>query len=541
MQIKLLFRLVLAILPLSAFAQSSYIRTGAAEYEVLDRLEIKTRSTLLNQSFVKSYTRKRAFAAADSILKNKGHYPGLTAIDLYHLKQLLDDPESNSENVRSPFSSIGMHSKTANGYFFLSPVIRAGMSKESGNGNNPFITTIGIDTRGIIFKKIGYSFYTTANSERLPVYLSDWLSRYNTVPGAGNYKNKAGNKLSYMDTRGSLQTSVTKYIDLQIGYDKNFLGNGYRSLFLSDFSASTAFVKISTRIWKLNLQSLYMKLTPQYGIVNMADAKKYLRINTLGIDFTKWLNVSFFDAVVLGRKNGFDLNYILPVTFLRAMEQQSGSPDNALFGMNVKANLAGKIQLYGQVLLDEFKLSEIKAQSGWWANKYGYQLGIKYIDVLGIRNFDLQLETNHVRPFTYTHFDSVTNYTHYNQPLAHPLGANFQEFIGIARYQPTAKLYINAKAIYYKQGLDSLGFNTGNNVLINYDTRPRSYGWEVGSGNKATCLYLSLLVSYEPVKNLFMDISVMSRNFKTQLAGNITTTMISAGLRWNISRREFDF
>lgn len=28
-----------------------------------------------------------------------------------------------------------------------------------------------------------------------------------------------------------------------------------------------------------------------------------------------------------------------------------------------------------------------------------------------------------------------TNYVHYSQPLAHPLGANFREGIGIVRYQ----------------------------------------------------------------------------------------------------------
>jgi hypothetical protein len=60
----------------------------------------------------------------------------------------------------------------------------------------------------------------------------------------------------------------------------------------------------------------------------------------------------------------------------------------------------------------------------------GLQLGAKYINALGIKNLDLQLEYNRVRPFTYSHRDSVANYTHYNQPMAHPLGANFSETIG---------------------------------------------------------------------------------------------------------------
>ena len=42
----------------------------------------------------------------------------------------------------------------------------------------------------------------------------------------------------YFDARGYFTFNVTKYIDVAFGYDKNFIGNGYRSLFLSDFGNS---------------------------------------------------------------------------------------------------------------------------------------------------------------------------------------------------------------------------------------------------------------------------------------------------------------
>ena len=108
-----------------------------------------------------------------------------------------------------------------------------------------------------------------------------------------------------------------------------------------------------------------------------------------------------------------------------------GSPDNALAGIDFKANIKHRAQLYGQLLLDEFILSEIKNKPTSWVNKWGLQLGIKYLDAFGIKNLDIQVEANRVRPFTYSHNDTISNYTHYNQPLAHPLGANFQEVLGI--------------------------------------------------------------------------------------------------------------
>src|SRR5690606_10630143 len=157
------------------------------------------------------------------------------------------------------------------------------------------------------------------------------------------------------------------------------------------------------------------------------------------INVTKWLNVGVFEGIVFGREDHFDFQYLNPIIFLRHVEGTVGSPDNAVAGFDFKANAAKKFQFYGQLLLDEFLLQVITSNSGYWANKYGYQLGVKYVDAFKINNLDLQLETNRVRPFTYSHYDSTANYTHYNQPLAHPLGANFHEFVGVLKYQPAPK------------------------------------------------------------------------------------------------------
>ncbi|MEO6327771.1 MAG: hypothetical protein ABIO55_02510, partial [Ginsengibacter sp.] len=178
----------------------------------------------------------------------------------------------------------------------------------------------------------------------------------------------------------------------------------------------------------------------------------------------------------------------------------------------------------------------------YWANKWGLQAGIKYVDAFSVKNLDLQFESNRARPYTYAHYDSVANYTHYNQPLAHPLGANFQEFVGIIKYQPANRWYINAKAIYYYQGLDSMGINFGSNPLLNYTSRPRDYGFNIGSGSKATCLNASLQLSYELKENLFIDGSVLSRNYKIKdVAGKSSTSLVTIGVRFNMFRREYDY
>ena len=182
-------------------------------------------------------------------------------------------------------------------------------------------------------------------------------------------------------------------------------------------------------------------------------------------------------------------------------------------------------------------LSEISKNNGYWANKYGYQLGVKYIDAFKIKNLDLQLESNRVRPFTFSHNDSIANYTHYNQPLAHPLGSNFQEFIGLLKYQPAPKWYFDARAIYYYKGLDSLDENFGGNPFELYTTRTKNFGYFIGSGNKVKVFNASMTLAYELKQNLFIEGNLLFRKY----TGMDNASLFNIGIRWNAARRAYNY
>jgi hypothetical protein len=272
--------------------------------------------------------------------------------------------------------------------------------------------------------------------------------------------------------------------------------------------------------------------------------KKYAAMHHLDMAVTKWMNIGVFEGIVFGRTNHFEFGYLNPVIFYRSIEQQNGSFDNAVIGLDAKANLAHKFQLYGQLLLDEFVLSEVKKNRGFWGNKFGYQLGAKYIDAFNIKNLDLQLETNRIRPFTYSHTDSVANYTHYNQPLAHPLGANLQEWIGIARFQPAPKWFLQAKAIYYTQGKDTGSVSFGSNIFLPNIApyRTQLFGYHLGDPIKGKTALASMLVSYEWKPNFFIELNFVARKESaTTISPSKNTSVIYFGVRWNMHRREFDF
>jgi len=552
--------LVFLLLPLASFSQSSYLPLGTKDYKLLDRLEIKTGNANLNYSTIKPYNRRLVtreveaidsmYAAGDSTSSN------LTAIDKYNIQSFLMNNSEWSkprESYNSKKPILNNFYKTRGNFyevntkdFFLAvnPVIQYQQMVEKGNSQKLFYNSRGVSLRGMISHKIGFDVYVTDNQERDPLYVQQWIAAHAAVPGARFYKDfKAAGGVDYFDGRASVSFNASKYIDIQLGYDKNFIGDGYRSMFLSDFSGNALFLKFNTRIWKFNYENLFMELIPDGSRVlgNELLPRKYFRMNYLSINATKWLNVGLFDAVMFGREDHFDFQYLIPVMFLRPAESDIGSKDNAVVGLNIKANIKKKVQVYGQLLLDEFKLNELVKNTGYWANKYGYQLGLKYPDAFGIKNLDLQLESNRIRPFTYSHFDSVSDYTHFHQPFAHPLGANFQERIAILKYQPLRKMYLQAKAIYYYQGLDLFDLNYGSNITLPYTTRNKDYGYNVGSGDKVKSLNTAFLASYEVKENLFIDANLQHRTYNVASSGNTATTVFSFGVRWNMARRDFDF
>ena len=192
--------------------------------------------------------------------------------------------------------------------------------------------------------------------------------------------------------------------------------------------------------------------------------QKFATYHHLSYNATKWLNVGLFESIVWqggdtsGTRRGFDVNYLNPIIFYRPVEFSRGSPDNVLIGLNFKALILKKYQLYGQIILDEFSMNEVKAGNGWWANKQGVQVGWKFYDFLGIRNLTWQNELNYVRPYTYGHFTADQSYTHYAQSLAHPLGANFIENVQFLRYR-YKRLGIQAKINLIQYGADTTNKN----------------------------------------------------------------------------------
>lgn len=342
---------------------------------------------------------------------------------------------------------------------------------------------------GYYKNKFAGSLRFLGGSMSLPTYLDTFVAHYRVLPGIGiGYPTKTAGVYSYQSYTGYLSWSPKRIFNLQIGNDKHFWGEGYRSLFLSDAAAPFPYLKMDTRIWHLQYVSLFGWMKDITGADGFKDRfeNKFGTFHYLSWNAVKWLNVDVFEAIMWqgsdgNRYRGFDPNYLNPLIFFRPIEYSLGSSDNAFLGLGLKSTFK-KQTLYAQVLLDEFYLKEIRAHNGWWANKQGLQFGWKSRNPIPqLPGLQLQAEFNFVRPYTYAHGSVQQNYAHFNQPLGDPLGSNFKELVLIGDYRYRAFLF-EAKVLSATYGLDTSGYNYGHNIFLSYTTHPNDYGNKVGQG-----------------------------------------------------------
>lgn len=403
-----------------------------------------------------------------------------------------------------------------------------------------FISNYGASLNSDLGKKVSLNVNVFNNIFSFSDETREFIDSTLIIPHNGTFSSNKSNRYSFLTATGYISYSPSKYFNFQLGRDKNFLGDGYRSLQLSDNSNYNPFLKGSIKVWKVKYTIIYSLLKDVNTNINYHNLeKKYDVVHYLSWNVNNRLNFNLFETVVWNNGDstytrGYDVNYLNPIIFFRPVEYSVGSPDNVLMGGGAKLRIFKNAHLYGQFILDEFKLAEIKAKTGWWANKYGYNFGIKAFDFLNIKNLYIQTEYNYTRPFIYSHTTSLECYGSYSQPMAHPLGANFTEFIAVARYN-TPRIIFEAKLLQAKYGTDKDSINLGQNIHLPNDVNTNIYGNFTHQGNLHTSLINEINVSYLLNNDMHFYFNFGVRNhYLVSDEGKQKTTMIFLGFKTNL-------
>lgn len=419
---------------------------------------------------------------------------------------------------------------------------------------------------GGLGKSFNFNVVVYESQGKFAQYFNQYARSLNTgeggtpgiVPGRAIAKNYGNNNsaFDYLVSTGYISYNPSKYFNFQLGHGKNFIGDGYRSMLLSDVGNPYPYFKISTTFWKLKYTNTWASLRDvRLDVASEGSYRtKYMANHYLSYNVTKRLNIGLFESVLWdnGNDRGFDFNYLNPIIFYRAIEFSTG-PDggNALIGLSGKYKWSDNFNTYGQLAIDEFSSANIFSTDGSYKNKLGYQLGFKYYNAFKVDNLNLQVEYNQARPYTYSHNDVVLNYGNNNQPLAHLWGANFREFIAIARYK-RKRMFGHAKFIYGKRGFElnkDLDPFYGGDIYGSENNRIKTNGNDILQGNTSNYLYGELKLGYilNPATNLKIYASLIYRDVSPKFKDTVynyqkgTTTWINFGFRTDLFNWYYDY
>lgn len=375
---------------------------------------------------------------------------------------------------------------------------------------------------------------------------------YNVIPGQGRSKKFKLNGYDYAMASGYISYTPVKIINIQAGHGKHFIGDGYRSLLLSDNAFNYPFARITAtykNIQYTNLYTSFMNLTNggnkiPPGIERLFQ-KKTGSFQFLSVHLWKRLTLGAFQGMIWEAADSINKQHVNfhtfnPVIGINALNYGLRDKNNILLGLTCKLKIIPDLFLYGQFMLDDAKRNDDNTDV---RNKHGYQAGFKYINAFTINNLMLQAEYNTVRPYAYASQHPQQSYSHYNQALTHPLGANFREVVGILNYR-LRDFFTEIKCNYALKGKDSLLGNFGGNVF-KADTQqiPSVTGkMNTTQGLLTTILYQDVHIGYliNPVTNLNIVIGLTNR--MENVAGKTAhTQFVYMGICTSLSNFYYDF
>jgi hypothetical protein len=350
-------------------------------------------------------------------------------------------------------------------------------------------------------------FFITQN------YNNTILNGYDQISEKNNYFSQNNDfKLTYLPF---------DFLKLEIANSKNFFGDGYRSLLLSDNAKNYPYFKIETQFLDIKYSCIWAYLS--YFTYDEVQHITYKKNNKLAVfhyldwNVTKRFSIGLFESVVASGKNFFDFEFLNPFIFFRPVDYSMGSSTNVIIGTNLKYSINSKNAFYLQVVIDDIVVKQLfndlkhtfrkeyAGEYGWFANKWAVQFGEKSFDIGGIKNLDGFIEFNVARPYIYTQFDPNNNYAHYRQALAHPLGANFVEIVCGTNYYFKDMFNIDLKLMFATLGMDASDrTHNGQNIFLptmdgvqpGWLYQVPSYGNVILQGNKTNVFTTQLDFSY---------------------------------------------
>ncbi len=407
--------------------------------------------------------------------------------------------------------------------------------------------TRGIRISGHITDHIFFETRVRENQRR-----DAWTAyRQNTAPRLG-YTKFGGGVYDYFLAEGVVGFR-SDHFEVRFGRTRNQWGPGATSLFLSDYAPVYTQLQIRTTFWRVQYVNLFTQMTDLTPLPETLSGgalpHKYGAFHRLSIKLPGRVELGLFESVIffpdstggVRTRNDFELAYLNPLIFYRAVEHDLGSPDNMLLGMDLSWVAVPGLKLYGQFLLDELVVGEIGEAS--WRNKWGVLAGM-HLANWPLDGLSLRAEYARMRPYLYAHSTGTTSFTHYNDLLGHPPGPNARDFALFASYRLAPRIEAAFNVAYTQRGRNTDSLNYGADPLESYNTRACA---ELGEdclsgvpflqGVRQNRLLVEARVGYELLPNLYLEAALRAQSIDDARRGLRRYVAPFVLLRWGLPLR----
>lgn len=301
------------------------------------------------------------------------------------------------------------------------------------------------------------SFYTMVQEHQaiLPQYIFLQSASEGVISGQGRVKLQSGRILDYGWSQGVVSYKAAEWLNVQLGQGRHFVGHGYRSVLLSDHAVSAPYFKLSAlslnkrfqyTTWLSKLQS-GVQTSDRLPSVGSSESLFYWmrgRFNHLSVNLGR-VQLGLFESTIFqdidsAGVQDFDALELNPVIGVNTLVRGFDGIEKSVVGLDLRVKVTEKGYIYGQFATDDPS-----------KQRYAYQAGVRWFDVLR-KDLHVQLEYNAAQPFTYQNNPAKLAYKHAGLPLAHPMGAYFNETValvdaGFGRIWGQARLVL---ATYHK-------------------------------------------------------------------------------------------
>lgn len=321
--------------------------------------------------------------------------------------------------------------------FQLNPLFYLEYGLENDENETFFRNTRGVNLQGNWKNRLTFTSSFYENQAEFPAYVRNFIDSNSVVPGEGRVK---VNKKVYDFAMASARLSyiINKNIMISTGQDKHFIGEGYRSILLSDNSFNYPFLSFNFNTFsrKLHYSVIYSSLQNLdriAGFKNNEDIfeRKTAVYNYMEYIFNPKIRLGLFESTVsydalakqtYHSRNSADYTFLSPLIFSRSIIYgKSDSLNQSNQGVNLSFQAMPSLLFYGQLATKDFDFSSL-----------AYQFGVMYN---GIKGLTVQLEKNQSTIGLYGNPASRADYNHYNQYMALPYGNNSTEYVLLLNYQ----------------------------------------------------------------------------------------------------------